>query len=449
LLEQHKLARVSLLRARGVEELPGLEALDTADGALFFTRRLEIDDEPLDRVKRYAQSGRPIVAVRTASHGFQKWLEMDAEVLGGNYQGHYGTNHSTQSRFAPGAEGHPILAGVEPFGSRASLYKTLPLASDCTTLLLGRAPAGEHPTAWTREYKGARIFTTSLGGQQDFECASFLRMLTNALGWVMRRELSLPRLDRQPPLRESKPGAMSLALRGRSGNPENEIRLPRELPLGETAAVLCDVWDLHWCRGANERCGVLAESIEKLVDVLRDSGVQIIHAPSETMGFYAGTGPRVRAQLAPAPLERPRRRTLPSLPPLPIDDSDGGCDTDDESYHAWTRQHPAIRVEGPDAVSDSGDEIERLMRQMGISHVLVMGVHTNMCVINRTFGIKSLVERGFQPVLVRDLTDAMYDPKDSPRVPHSRGTELVIEHIERHLCPSVTSGEIRQSIDRV
>src|SRR5205823_5927172 len=62
---------------------PGLENLDTADVAIFFTRRLQIEGEALDRVKKFVKSGKPIVGIRTASHGFQKWLEMDKEVFGG------------------------------------------------------------------------------------------------------------------------------------------------------------------------------------------------------------------------------------------------------------------------------------------------------------------------------------------------------------------------------
>jgi len=46
---------------------------------------------------------------------------------------------------------------------------------------------------------------------------------------------------------------------------------------------------------------------------------------------------------------------------------------------------------------------------------------------------------GVRCILLRDLTAAMYDPKDRPFVTHERGTELVIEHIEKHWCPTITS----------
>jgi hypothetical protein len=78
----------------------------------------------------------------------------------------------------------------------------------------------------------------------------------------------------------------------------------------------------------------------------------------------------------------------------------------------------------------------------GIRTVLIMGVHTNMCVLNRSFAIKQMTRWGIPCVLVRDLTDSMYNPADSPHVSHERGTELVIEYIERYWAPTVASSEI-------
>jgi len=69
-------------------------------------------------------------------------------------------------------------------------------------------------------------------------------------------------------------------------------------------------------------------------------------------------------------------------------------------------------------------------------------VHTNMCILNRSFAIKQMAKWGVRCVLVRDLTDSMYNPKDRPFVPHDQGTELVIEHIEKYWAPSVLSSEL-------
>ncbi|QDV33357.1 Trehalose utilization [Tautonia plasticadhaerens] len=181
-------AQCTLIQAEAVDDLPGLETLDECDVALFFTRRLTIDGDQLRRVKAYATSGRPIVGVRTASHGFQNWLEMDPEIFGGNYHGHYKNELTTEVALAEGAEGHPALDGFRPYTSRASLYEVSPLAGDCRVLLVGTSPEGREPLCWTRERDGGRVFYTSLGHQADFEEEAFLAMLADALFWAARGE---------------------------------------------------------------------------------------------------------------------------------------------------------------------------------------------------------------------------------------------------------------------
>jgi hypothetical protein len=65
-----------------------------------------------------------------------------------------------------------------------------------------------------------------------------------------------------------------------------------------------------------------------------------------------------------------------------------------------------------------------------------------MCILNRKFAIKQLVELGCDAALVRDLTDTMYNPRQKPFVPHEQGTQLVIEHVEKHWCPTTTAAEL-------
>jgi hypothetical protein len=74
--------------------------------------------------------------------------------------------------------------------------------------------------------------------------------------------------------------------------------------------------------------------------------------------------------------------------------------------------------------------------------VLVMGVHTNMCVLGRPFSIRQMVSQGKHVLLVRDLTDTMYDPEARPFVSHFTGTDLVVEHIEKYWCGSITSTDL-------
>ena len=220
----------------------------------------------------------------------------------------------------------------------------------------------------------------------------------------------------------------------------------RKLVPAETALVLCDVWDKHWCRGANERLAPMLPRMNALVKALREREVLIVHAPSDTMKFYEGTPARKR--VLDAPKVAPPADLPHDDPPLPVDSSDQGSDTGETSWHiAWREQHPAIEIDqARDAISDQGAELYNLYRQRGIKNVIIMGVHTNMCVLHRTFAIKQLVRWGFNVALVRDLTDTMYNPARSPYVSHEEGTRLVVEFIEKFWCPSVTSQELLKAL---
>lgn len=172
------------------DDLPGLENLDSCDCVLLFTRRLTISGDQLERVKKYCQSGKPLVGVRTASHAFQNWLALDKEVLGGNYQGHYESGPVTEITIDEAAKEHPILSGFKPFGSNASLYKNTGLAEDAQVLLRGTIPDHVEPLAWTRVHEGGRVFYTSLGHPDDFAQDEFLRLLTRAVFWTCDREVA-------------------------------------------------------------------------------------------------------------------------------------------------------------------------------------------------------------------------------------------------------------------
>jgi nicotinamidase-related amidase len=221
-----------------------------------------------------------------------------------------------------------------------------------------------------------------------------------------------------------------------------EVSLPASISGKKTALVICDMWDKHWCENATTRCDELCKKAAPLVEALRKKGVTIIHCPSDCMDHYKDT-PQRKAILALPKVAPPKDKTLPD-PPLPIDDSDGGCDDAKpvKSYRAWKQQHSAIRIADEDYVSDQGREVYNVIQAKGIETLLVMGVHTNMCVLHRSFAIKQMTRWGVKCVLIRDITDTMYNPKKRPFVKHEEGTELVIRHIEAHWCPTTTSAEL-------
>ncbi|MFM7160719.1 MAG: hypothetical protein ACKO3P_10135, partial [Planctomycetaceae bacterium] len=208
-----------------------------------------------------------------------------------------------------------------------------------------------------------------------------------------------------------------------------------------------------------------APRIDALVAAARNCGATIIHAPSDCLPAYAGHPARLRAERVPRPADLPAQSALwcSRLPQeadalYPIDQSDGGED-DDPAEHAewaaslkakgrnpgtpWKTQSPLVRIDPEhDYLTDRGDEALAILKQRGIRHVLMTGVHTNMCVLGRPFGIRRLVAAGFDVALVRDLTDSMYNPRAWPYVDHFTGHDLVIAYVEQYLCPTVTSDAV-------
>ncbi|MEZ5402227.1 MAG: isochorismatase family protein [Bryobacteraceae bacterium] len=252
------------------------------------------------------------------------------------------------------------------------------------------------------------------------------------------------------PNRPKVPGTLRLRARSRTKAGPSEKVL--EWPVARTAIVICDMWDAHHCALSAQRVGLMAPRMNQVIGAARGLGAMIIHAPSDTMKFYEGTPWRERMKAAPTVASPfPIISRCPRVPDeernFPIDDSAGGCDDPNPVKfsgppYPWTREHPAIDVVGFDGVSESGQEIYNFCRQEQIDKIVLMGVHTNICILNRGFGARQMTRLGFEVVLARDLTDAMYDPRARPFVSHARGTELVIEHIERTWCPSILSDDL-------
>ena len=55
----------------GEEDIPGLEALDEADLAVFYLRWRRLPPEQIEPLERYLQSGKPVMGFGTTSHGFR------------------------------------------------------------------------------------------------------------------------------------------------------------------------------------------------------------------------------------------------------------------------------------------------------------------------------------------------------------------------------------------
>lgn len=233
----------------------------------------------------------------------------------------------------------------------------------------------------------------------------------------------------------------------------------------QTAIIVCDVWDYHHCLNAVRRLEEFAPRLDNLLKTARKQGVTIIHAPSDCMSAYEGHPARLRAMGVAQKSAPPEgiKNWCSKIPSeeravYPIDQSDGGEDDDPVEHAAWAKklkslgrnpnlpwksQSPLITINGEqDYISDKGDEVWNILESRGIKNVILTGVHTNMCVLGRPFGLRQLVKNGKNVVLVRDMTDTMYNPKSWPYVSHYTGNDLIFSHIEKFICPTITSDQI-------
>ncbi len=208
--------------------IPGLEKLESADLMIIATRVRDLPDEQMEFIVAYVESGKPILGMRTATHAFNipqdhsfsrysfNSKEWDGgfgrQVLGETWISHHGRHkfESTRGIIAPEAEEHPIARGIEDgdiWGPTDVYGVTLPLPGDSMPIILGQVLTGMKPDdppvegekndpmmpiGWTKSYKGAKIFTTTMGSSTDLASEGTRRMIVNAAYWCLGLENQIP-----------------------------------------------------------------------------------------------------------------------------------------------------------------------------------------------------------------------------------------------------------------
>jgi hypothetical protein len=203
--------------------IPGLEQLASADLVIFFTRLLKLPLSEQAKIVAYVDSGKPIIALRTANHGFRgplpykidgKQVRWGEDILGGTFLNHHGRWHadSTRGSFDKENTQHPILTGVSDIWGDSDVYRTYKegtsLPADCQALVWGQPLVGRSPddppnekleplpVAWVKPWrtsggKLARVFHCTMGSGIDFKNQGLRRLVVNAVYWGMGMESSI------------------------------------------------------------------------------------------------------------------------------------------------------------------------------------------------------------------------------------------------------------------
>ncbi len=230
--------------------------------------------------------------------------------------------------------------------------------------------------------------------------------------------------------------------------PAAGLAFPPGWDIARAAVVVCDMWDTTHCITAARRVDEMAPRMNEVLHGLRARGALLVHAPGDCMDFYADTPARLRAITAPcAPV--PYRigwhsweaDELAVMPATLTDPGMCSCDSPapcNETPSHGFRQTAVIDIACDDVVTDDGQEFYNVLEARGITDILLIGVHLNICVLSRPYGIRQLTYWGKRPVLCRDLTDSFH--RDARG--HFWGTKQLVAHIERRWCPTVRSDQL-------
>jgi len=183
--------------------LPGMSALDSADLMIVFTRFRTPSESQMKPFERYLDAGKPVIGLRTATHGFRgKWGYFGRKILGEQWVAHHGGHKRQGCRgvIEKTNAGHPILRGVKDVFAPSDVYTVKHLQPNDTVLLRGavtetldpKSAAIDGPKnnpmmalAWVRKYTSpagatGQAFCTTMGAAVDFMSAGTRRLVVNA-----------------------------------------------------------------------------------------------------------------------------------------------------------------------------------------------------------------------------------------------------------------------------
>jgi hypothetical protein len=216
--------------------IPGLEHLEKCDLVILFSRLLSLPPEQLNHIYNYLDSGKPIIGIRTANHGFIDFeyqqdgrnIDFGESVLGGAFRSHHGRwqQDSTRGIIVEQNRDHPVLKGVKDIWGTSDVYRTYDegssLPEGCLPLVEGQPLMGRNhddpinaeliplPVAWTKTWTGnagrtARVFHVTMGSAQDFLSEGLRRLTVNAAYWCLNMEAEIDDESCMKPVGEYNP----------------------------------------------------------------------------------------------------------------------------------------------------------------------------------------------------------------------------------------------------
>lgn len=206
----------------------------------------------------------------------------------------------------------------------------------------------------------------------------------------------------------------------------------------EVGILVVGLWDSHNCKVAHKILDEICPKANTFIKKCRKEGMHIIFGSSSLLKNpkYKHLGKNIKA-----PFQSFKDKGI-NIPPLPFDDSDGGIVEKNPDFNRKNvGMHPAIEIENGDCMSGNNKEILNYLLYNKVKLLLVVGVHLNMCVLDRPYAIKNLIRYGMKVSLVKDLTDIMHSGK-LDNMTRDEAQNKMIDWVEYNICPTTTTEDV-------
>lgn len=220
---------------------------------------------------------------------------------------------------------------------------------------------------------------------------------------------------------------------------DTKLEFDKTYNTNEVGILLIGLWDTHPCLVAQDKLHQLCPRVNDFITSYRMSGCKIIIGSSslikrEKYQKYCA----ITSQIPYAKFQDFGMH----FPPLPIDDSDGGVEVPNPGFDRQAVDlHPSIKLQDGDYMCANPKEIVNYMHHYSLRHLIVVGVHLNMCVLDRPYGIRNLSRYGVELSLMRDLTDPMFNCKKHC-TDRATVTKKLLDYIEKYICPTTSSHDL-------
>lgn len=235
----------------------------------------------------------------------------------------------------------------------------------------------------------------------------------------------------------AEPRPLSLTLQTRDPQTSQVVVKTESVDSARVAVVVVDPWNFHWCLTACERVSAMVPRWNRVLECARQLGMPVIWTPSDVVGMYSGYPQRERALAVPlVPVPKVRE-----MPPARFTAPGGGCMCGPGLTcvvnYGWDGMNPDLVLADADLIASSTEEVYSLLKQRGITHVIYMGLHTNMCLFGKPGALKFMVQAGLKCLLARDVNDAFTSYNPATGFTPDKGTQQTDEDLERAGVPTI------------